>query len=146
MPRPSHPHCFDHHFVLSLHTTEGDVTQSPASPTEHKQNPEEADTPDRIRGSRLTSRVSNPPNMRCVTVRLTSLNGSRRNSSVLITSWKFCRANRCDRRCSSLHACASATKRRHVRSEAVCRDVMPFPLFVSRYLHCHFSARLTLLL
>lgn len=48
-------------------------------------------------------------------VRLTSPNGSSRNSSVPITSWKFCRANRCDRRCSSLHACASATKCRHVR-------------------------------
>jgi len=47
---------------------------------------------------------------------LTSLNGSSKNSSVPITSWKFCRANRCDRRCSSLHACASATMFHHVYS------------------------------
>ena len=38
----------------------------------------------------------------------TSWNGSRRNSSVPITSWKFWRANLCDRLWSSLHACVSA--------------------------------------
>jgi hypothetical protein len=109
MPRPSHPHCFDRHFVLSPHTTGGDVTQPPGGCS--RQNSGGV-------GSRLANEFSKPRNMRSVTVRLTSLNGSRRNSSVPITSWKFCRANRCDRRCSSLHACASATKRRHVRSEA----------------------------
>lgn len=41
----------------------------------------------------------------------TSANGSKRNSSVLTTCWKFCSAKQCDFVCSSLHECVSAKLR-----------------------------------
>lgn len=41
---------------------------------------------------------------------LTSLNGSRRNSSVPTTCWKFCSAYLWDRVCSSLHEWASVNR------------------------------------
>ena len=41
--------------------------------------------------------------------------GRRRNSSVFITSWKFCRANLWDRFCSSWQAWVSANVLEHIR-------------------------------